>query len=181
MARGLRKSPWHIERDPARLDFAFFLSHANSESDTPAVAGLKSAVERHRDPGGGPVRSCFLDLDHWENGNDPAAVIREYLLRSEYMVAWITPAYLEASRRGWLWYEFAYAELIEKSLNVGVSTKETRSSSPYSWGSVPKTSNALLLSITGSGSWCTRSRRRRSRTSPAASSSFMDKRSESAA
>ncbi len=35
------------------------------------------------------------------------------------MAAWITPAYLDAGRRGWIWFEYAYAELVELSLNVG--------------------------------------------------------------
>jgi TIR domain len=111
-----RRSPWHVERDPARLSYAFFISHVGEDAD--AVRSLKAEVAGLSGRGGRPELSCFLDLHNWEAGHEPSQVIRDYLLRSEYMVAWITPAYLEASRRGWIWFEFAYAELIQLSLNA---------------------------------------------------------------
>jgi hypothetical protein len=111
-----RRSPWHVERDFTRLSYAFFLSHVGEDAD--AVRALKTEVAGLSGKGGRRELSCFLDLHNWEASNEPGKVIRQYLLRSEYMVAWITPAYLEAGRRGWIWFEFAYAELIQSSLNA---------------------------------------------------------------
>lgn len=109
-------SPWHVERDPLKLSYAFFLSHAAEDAES--VRSLKSEIDRLSGQDGQPGLACFLDLDDWEKGRDPGQVIRTNLLRCEYMVAWVTPAYLRASRRGWIWHEFAYAELIELSLNA---------------------------------------------------------------
>jgi hypothetical protein len=110
-----RRSPWHVERDSARLSYAFFISHVAEDSD--AVRTLKAEVAGLSGRGRAAL-TCYLDLHDWETVNEPSRVIRDNLLQSEYMVAWITPAYLEAGRRGWIWFEFAYAELIQLSLNA---------------------------------------------------------------
>jgi hypothetical protein len=44
-------------------------------------------------------------------------------LNSSFLIAWVSPAYL-ASPRGWVWIEFAYAELIELSLNLPYLDRE---------------------------------------------------------
>jgi hypothetical protein len=111
-----RRSPWHVELDSARLSYAFFISHVGE--DAAEVRSLKAEIAGLSGRGGRRELSCYLDLHDWEAGHEPGRVIRDYLLQSEYMVAWITPAYLEASRRGWIWFEFAYAELIQLSLNA---------------------------------------------------------------
>ena len=110
-----KKSPWHVERPPD-LPYAFFISHVREDAE--AVRSLKSEMILRSGEGGRRELACYLDETNWEIGNDPCGVIRANLLKSEYMVAWITSAYLAASRRGWIWYEFAYAELIELSLNT---------------------------------------------------------------
>ncbi len=112
------KSPWHVPRDPMRLEYAFFISHAGEDFED--VCALKKEITALSGRGGQTELSCYLDAYNWAVGNDPGGVIRDCLLKSEYLVAWVTPAYLEASRRGWIWYEFAYAELIELSLNLNV-------------------------------------------------------------
>src|SRR5256885_1200538 len=105
-----RRAPWFVPHDPASVQYAFFLSHVGE--DAAEVAQLKSAIEAHSGRGGGTALACFLDVQNWPAGNVNSAVIREYLLKSAHMVAWISPAYLN-TLRGWVWMEFAYAELIE--------------------------------------------------------------------
>jgi hypothetical protein len=65
--------------------------------------------------GGLPIQTCFLDLRDWEHGNPPKSVIRRYLAASHFFLGWVTPGYLQAAKRGWVWLELAYAELIELS------------------------------------------------------------------
>ena len=109
-----RHPPWYIECDRALLQYAFFISHVSEDTDQ--VRKLKSKIASISRRGGGEALDCFLDFDCWLKGNVSSEVIKESLLKSEYLVCWITPAYLR-NRRGWIWMEFAYAELLELSLN----------------------------------------------------------------
>lgn len=52
----------------------------------------------------------------WTTGNlaiCPSDVLRRNLLGSQFFLGWVTPQYLESGRRGWVWFEMAYAEQIE--------------------------------------------------------------------
>ncbi len=107
--------PWHVLPDSAALEYAFFLSHVNDDAQD--VARLKARIERmSRNRKSGPL-SCFLDLENWPIANDLGSAMRESLLKSEYLVVWVTTEYLE-NRRGWAWMELAYAELLELSRNT---------------------------------------------------------------
>jgi hypothetical protein len=99
---------------PEPCSHAFFISHVGEDSE--AVRQLAAEVAARSSRGGRPALQCFLDVFSWQIGNDALGVIKEFLLRSDCMVAWVTPAYL-ANARGWVWIELAYAELIEASLN----------------------------------------------------------------
>jgi hypothetical protein len=109
-----RRPPWFVSRNPAAIQYAFFISHVGE--DAAEVGRLKSAIEAYSGRGGRPPLTCFLDVANWTIGNENSVVIRKYLLKSAHMVAWISPEYLR-SLRGWVWMELAYAELIELSLN----------------------------------------------------------------
>jgi hypothetical protein len=108
------RQPWFVERDPGRIRFTFFISHVSEDADT--VIDLRSQIAGVSARGGRTALDCFLDVHAWQIANDSREVIKEFLPKSEYLVVWITPAYLR-TRRGWVWMELAYAELIELSLN----------------------------------------------------------------
>src|SRR5882762_11270234 len=110
-----QRPPWHVERDPAACRYAFFVSHVGE--DAQAVIQLKAEIAACSGKGGRTALQCFLDVHDWLTANGPSMVIKESLLRSEYMVVWVTPAYLK-TRRGWGWQELAYGELLELSLNI---------------------------------------------------------------
>jgi hypothetical protein len=107
------RPPRHDARQPAQ-QYAFFISHV--AENTEEVSKLKAEIARCSGRGGAVELSCFLDRHNWEIGNDNGWVIRDKLLRSEFMVAWITPAYL-GNRRGWIWFELCYAEQLESRLS----------------------------------------------------------------
>ncbi len=109
-----RRPPWYVERDWSARRYAFFLSHV--QEDSASLTLLQSEVAALSGRGGGETLDSFLDINRWLIGNLNSEVIKESLLHSEYLVAWITPAFLR-NRRGWIWMEFAYAELLELSLN----------------------------------------------------------------
>ena len=111
-----RSPPWFVRRDTTLPSYAFFISHVGE--DAAEVASLKAEIEAYSGRGGRRPLVCFLDVHNWPIGNVNSGVIREHLLRSSHMVAWVSPAYL-ATNRGWVWMELAYAELIELSMNLG--------------------------------------------------------------
>ena len=98
------RPPWYIP-DTVAPAYAFFLSHVTE--DARAVIQLKTQITQLTRRRGRAALACFLDKHDWLIANDLVGVIREALLRSEYVVLWVTPAYLEASKRGWVWVEFA--------------------------------------------------------------------------
>src|SRR5438874_1319754 len=110
-----RLPPWFVSLEPSP-NYTFFVSHVNE--DATEVAQLKSEITAYSGRGGRPGMTSFIDFHNWPIGNLNTAVIRDYLRRSSFMVAWISRAYL-TSTRGWVWLELAYAELVERSLNVG--------------------------------------------------------------
>lgn len=112
MAR--RRSPWHVQRSAGPFQYQFFISHVAEDSSV--VSGLKNEIVAASGRGGRPAFDCFLDVHAWPSANELTRVIKDFLLKSEYMVAWVTPAYLE-STRGWVWTELAYAELVELGMN----------------------------------------------------------------
>jgi hypothetical protein len=108
---------WHLELPPpAQLKYAFFLSHVGEDKDT--VLALKAEIERRSTSAGGIGLRCFIDIYDWQSWNDLTAVIRDDLSCSAHMVIWITPKYL-SNKRGWVWVEFAYAELLERNWSLG--------------------------------------------------------------
>lgn len=68
------------------------------------------------------ARDLFLDIHDWPKGKASPWAIRDALLASEFMIAWISPAYLR-SRRGWIWMELTLAQLLEDSLNLGLGIR----------------------------------------------------------
>jgi hypothetical protein len=106
-------SPWQVSLHPSP-QFAFFISHV--AEDTEDVKQLKAAITAESGRGGQPGLACFLDCENWETGNENGWVIRDYLRKSEFMLAWITPAYLR-NKRGWVWFELSYAEILEFGFN----------------------------------------------------------------
>jgi len=109
------RPPWYIESSETDYHYAFFISHVLEDTDQ--VAELRNQITSQSGRGGRRTPDCFLDIDRWLKGNTNSHVIRESLLRSEYFVVWVTPAFLR-NRRGWIWMEFAYAELLDPSLNL---------------------------------------------------------------
>src|SRR6266446_3463245 len=110
---GKPHGPWKVSSYP-NPPFAFFISHV--AEDTAVVKQLKSAIAAQSGRGGQPGLTCFLDCDNWQIGNENGSVIRDYLRQSQFMLAWVTPAYLK-NKRGWVWFELCYAEILEASLN----------------------------------------------------------------
>jgi hypothetical protein len=94
--------------------YEFFISHVSEDSNV--VKQLKNEIAAASGRGGRPAFDCFLDVHAWPSANELSQVIKKYLLKSKYLVAWVTPAYLR-SARGWVWTELAYAELIEIGMN----------------------------------------------------------------
>jgi hypothetical protein len=110
-----QRPPWFVRRDPAFVRYSFFISHVGEDSKD--VKQLKAEIEAYSSRGGRPPLSSFLDVQNWPGGNENSEVIRDYLLQSGHVVAWISPDYLK-NDRGWIWMELAYAELIELSINI---------------------------------------------------------------
>ena len=98
------------------IEHTFFLSHVQENVDD--LKELKREITLQSRKRGRKSLDCFLDNEDWQIGRLDGNVLREKLIVSEIFVAWITPEYL-MNRRGWIWMEMAYAELIELSLNVG--------------------------------------------------------------
>jgi hypothetical protein len=108
--------PWFVGRAPsAPLDYTFFLSHDSTDKDD--VLRLKEEILAQSGAGDRPALPCFVDIHDWPPGTDPTLVMREALYASNYMVVWVTPAFLSNSR-GWVWVEFAYGELLDIGLNI---------------------------------------------------------------
>jgi len=107
-------SPWRVKIDRSKCEFAFFVSHVSEDIDE--VGRFANALQDAFALAGGlPIQACFLDVDDWEIGNPPKAVIRKKLAASQFFLGWVTPHYLNAANRGWVYLELAYAELIELS------------------------------------------------------------------
>ncbi|HBI41711.1 MAG TPA: hypothetical protein DDY78_02510 [Planctomycetales bacterium] len=110
-----RRPDWFVAQDPASICYAYFISHVGEDGDE--VKELKQEIEALSGRGGRTPLDCFLDRHNWPGGNENTAVIQQYLLKSQYMLTWVTPAYLQTVR-GWVWVELAYADLIEASINL---------------------------------------------------------------
>jgi hypothetical protein len=110
---------WRVTIDRSACEFAFFVSHVSEDGDEVGrfAASLNDAFVA---AGGLPIRTCFLDIQDWEHGNPPKAVIRRNLAASHFFLGWVTPNYLKAGKRGWVWHELAYAELVELSRQASV-------------------------------------------------------------
>jgi len=109
-----RRWPWQTRIDRAKCEFAFFVSHV-AEDSREVVALAQALAAEFQSAGGLPIQPCFLDINDWEHGNPPKAVIRKKIATSQFFVGWVTPRYLQAGRRGWVWLELAYAELVQLS------------------------------------------------------------------
>ena len=109
----IRRSPWLVPYQATNTEYSFFISYV--QDDAKDVKRLKQELEKKSAKRNDPLQ-CFLDIDDWPLGRVSMEVIREYLLRSQFMVAWITPSYLQ-NTRGWNWMELASASLIELSMN----------------------------------------------------------------
>lgn len=96
-----RRPPWYVPYQANNSEFGFFISH--DQADSKDVKRLKSELEKQSAQRNDPLQ-CFLDIEDWPLGRVSMEVIREYLLRSQFMVAWITPSYLQ-NTRGWIWME----------------------------------------------------------------------------
>src|SRR4051794_18306598 len=113
---------WHITIDRSDCEFAFFVSHVAEDADE--VEQFARSLESGFIASGGlQIQTCFLDLNDWEHGNPPKAVIRRHLAASHFFVGWVTPNYLKAAKRGWVWLELAYAELIELSRQPSIDVE----------------------------------------------------------
>lgn len=111
-----KRPPWFVRQELDVTSYAFFVSHVNE--DSAEIRQLKAEINAYSGRGGRPSLDCFFDVHNWPTANLNTAVIREYLLKSDHMLCWVTPAYL-ANSRGWVWMEMAYAELIDLSANLG--------------------------------------------------------------
>jgi hypothetical protein len=120
-----RRPKWFVPQDPAAVRYGFFISHVGE--DASEVKELKSEIQALSGRGGRTPLDCFLDMHDWLSGNDNGDVIRRNLLAAQHMVVWVSPNYLQGLR-GWVWFELAYAELIERSLNFGGFSRRQR---PY--------------------------------------------------
>jgi hypothetical protein len=109
-----RRKKWSVTLDATAVRYAFFISHVQEDADD--VTELKNEIHAVSGRGGRPPLLCFLDRHNWPGGNENTTVIREYLLKSQHALFWVTPEYLRTIR-GWVWIELAYAELIEVNLN----------------------------------------------------------------
>lgn len=103
-----------LEFHSSRRKYAFFISHVGE--DSAEASQLKNEIANISSRGGRPPLDSFLDVYNWPLGNDIRVAIRENLRQSQYMIAWITPEFVK-TKRGWIWFEMAYAELQEETLN----------------------------------------------------------------
>jgi hypothetical protein len=108
---------WKAPYRHTPCEHSFFFSHVREDLED--VRQLKQLVDR-RKRSSVPALPSFLDFDDWPHGKPTAPAIREKLCHSEFLVVWVTPHYL-SSNRGWIWFELAYGQLIEQSLNLGRS------------------------------------------------------------
>ena len=107
------RTPGNVPSRPAH-QYDFFISHV--AEDTEDVKRLKSEIIKRTRRRPGPELNCFLDSENWEIGTD-AYLYRHYLLKSRFMIAWITPSYLK-NKRGWVWFELRDAEILEERYNA---------------------------------------------------------------
>jgi hypothetical protein len=114
---GKQQWQWRIKIDRTKCEYGFFVSHVSEDSAD--VKRFADALDKEFAAAGGlPVQTCFLDIHDWDLGNPATAVIRRKLAASQFFVGWVTPHYLDHARRGWAWFELAYAELIELNLQA---------------------------------------------------------------
>lgn len=106
--------PWLIRYDHLNTKHSFFISHV--QEDESEVQELRRVLDARLGSQCPSANPCFLDIDDWPKGRRSLAVIRERLLASQFLVAWISSKYLK-NQRGWIWYEAAYGQLIEASFN----------------------------------------------------------------
>lgn len=112
---------WRAAYPPPQLRYSFFLSHV--QEDATSIKQLRRAIDREFTRRGRSPQGPFLDFDDWPQGAANASAIRDALLHSEFLVAWISPEYLR-SARGWVWMELTLGQLLEDSLNfkqLGIS------------------------------------------------------------
>lgn len=107
------RAPWYVPREVTPR-YSFFISKVGENDEE--VIRLKAEIMTHSTRAGREGLTCFLDRHDWLPSTDFSRVIRQALLESEHMVAWVTPEYLERSSRGWVWLELAYAELLDESI-----------------------------------------------------------------
>ena len=105
--------PWFVRTDPATDRYAFFLSHV--AKDKPFVLRVKQLLEPRLRRAGARLSECFIDVRNWPHGRPALWVLQDAIFASAHVAVFVTPAYLEASRRSWTWIEFAFAYLIETS------------------------------------------------------------------
>lgn len=105
--------PWAIEIDPDEQRYAFFLSHVSE--DKSFMLRVKQLLEPRLRRAGARLDACFIDAKNWRRGRPALSVLQEAILTSAHCTVLVTPDYLQASRRGWTWIEFAFAYLIDKS------------------------------------------------------------------
>ena len=103
-----------LEFHPSRRKYAFFISHVSE--DSAEARELKTEIANLSSRGGRTPLDSFLDVYNWPLDNDIRGAILENLHQSRYMIAWITPEFIK-TKRGWIWFELAYAEWQEEILN----------------------------------------------------------------
>jgi hypothetical protein len=108
-----REHPWIIETDAEQQRYAFFLSHVSE--DKPFVLRVKQLLEPRLRRARARLADCFLDTKNWQRGRPALSVLQDAIAISAHFAVVVTPEYLQASRRGWTWIEFAFGYLIEKS------------------------------------------------------------------
>ncbi|MDX1966715.1 MAG: hypothetical protein SFV23_06045 [Planctomycetaceae bacterium] len=111
-----RTADWWVPHPLGNYRHSFFISHVRE--DLTNVRRLKRSLDRRIRLSSPHVPPCFLDCDDWPHGKPTAPAIRDALGASEFPVVWVTPRFMNSSR-GWIWFELAYGQLIEQSLNLG--------------------------------------------------------------
>lgn len=120
--------PWFVQFGQAVTPrFCYFISHVSE--DAVAVQKLEKSLKRLARRRHGSV-PCFLDSKDWQAGRKNSELIRDRLLESMHMLIWVTPDYLR-SRRGWVWMELAFAELLDRRLELQAMEREELISYPF--------------------------------------------------
>ena len=123
------RRPWDIDHGSATKRYSSFISHVSGDVQSARRLAAEISALSVRD--GLPALTCFLDVHNWRPGVEPRKNIQEALLASEHVVVWATPKYLAELGRGWVWYELAYADLIDQTMQYDLSEKTPLRAYPF--------------------------------------------------